>query len=133
MNQIENANALQALHVKGKPVVLYNAWDAGSAKAVADAGAKAIATGSAPVAMAQGFSDGENIPLDAALENAKRMVDSVELPVTLDIEGGYGIEPEAFSTNFARALKTGVVGFNFEDQIVGGFGFHDVDVQSKRT
>ena len=71
------------LHVPGEPVVLFNAWDAGSAQAVAKSGAKAIATGSASVSMANGFGDGQQVPLDWALANAARIVESVELPVTV--------------------------------------------------
>lgn len=132
-HQNARADAFHVLHKKGNPVVLFNIWDAGSAKTVAEAGAKAIATGSAPVAMANGFPDGEKIPLSIALENASRIVNSVDLPVTLDFEGAYGIAPEEIATNVALALKTGVVGFNFEDQIIGGAGLHQIDTQSSRV
>ena len=120
------------LHVPRKPVVLFNVWDAGSARALADAGADAIATGSASVAGALGFPDGEGFPIGLALENAKRIVDAVDLPVTLDFEGGYAVDPEPLSANAALAQATGVVGINFEDQIVGGGGLHDIDVQAAR-
>jgi len=60
----ENISLFRSLHKPGSPIILYNIWDAGSAKAVASSGAKALATGSAPVAMAQGYSDGEQMPLD---------------------------------------------------------------------
>ena len=76
-----------ALHVPGAPVVLYNIWDVGSALAVVKAGAKALATGSHPVADANGWPDGEQVPIDFALANAKRIVDELELPLTVDIEG----------------------------------------------
>jgi len=132
MDQKQKAELFQSLHVKGSPVIIYNAWDAGSAKAVAAAGAKAIATGSAPVAMAQGFADGEKVPLALALDNAKRIVDATPFPVSLDFEGGYSVEPEIVAQNFSSALETGVVGFNFEDQIVGGEGLHSIEVQSDR-
>lgn len=131
--QNDSAATFHALHEKGNPVVLFNIWDAGSAKTVAGAGAKAIATGSAPVAMANGFSDGEQIPLSFALDNASRIVNAVDLPVTLDFEGAYGVTPEVVSENISKALKTGVVGFNFEDQIVGETGLYEIEVQSKRV
>ena len=89
-SQKEQANHFRSLHVKGDPIILYNIWDAGSAKTVAKAGAKALATGSAPVAMANGFKDGEELPLNFAIENIKRIIKNVTLPVTMDIEGGYG-------------------------------------------
>ena len=63
-----------ALHVPGDPIVLYNVWDVGSALAVAAAGAPALATGSHPVADANGFADGQGVPLDFALANATRIV-----------------------------------------------------------
>src|SRR5579884_2308532 len=91
-----------ALHVPGDPLILYNVWDAGSAQAVVGAGAKAIATGSHPVADANGFADGQGVPSDFALANAKRIVDSVDLPVTIDFEGGYAVEPELAGQNVAR-------------------------------
>ena len=82
-----------ALHVSGDPLVLFNVWDVGSAQAVAKSGAKAIATGSASVAMANGFGDGEQVPIDFALANARRIVEAVELPVTVDFEGAYSDDP----------------------------------------
>ncbi|MEO5756554.1 MAG: isocitrate lyase/phosphoenolpyruvate mutase family protein [Mesorhizobium sp.] len=130
--QVDRARAFHALHVKGNPVVLYNAWDPGSAKIVEKAGAKAIATGSWPVAAAFGFADGEKIPLEFALDNIKRIVAAVELPVTMDLEGAYGVDPEIVARTVTLALRAGAIGFNFEDQIVGGSGLHDIDVQVKR-
>ena len=66
------------LHVAGNPLVLFNAWDPGSAIAVAKSGAKAIATGSASVSMANGFGDGQEVPIDFALANATRIVSVVD-------------------------------------------------------
>jgi 2-methylisocitrate lyase-like PEP mutase family enzyme len=121
-----------ALHVPGDPVVLFNVWDVGSALAVSKAGAKAIATGSASVAMANGFGDGEKLPMDFALANARRIADSVELPVTVDFEGAYSNDPSQVAINFGRLAETGVVGCNFEDQVVGGEGLHPIAIQSER-
>src|SRR3954464_4521806 len=125
-----------ALHVPGDPVILYNIWDVGSAHAVVSAGAKALATGSHPVADANGWPDGQRVPLDFALANAKRIVDAVELPVTVDFEGGYGVEPDGVGRNVARLAETGAVGCNFEDQVIGGAnangGLHPLDLQVKR-
>jgi 2-methylisocitrate lyase-like PEP mutase family enzyme len=131
--QAERARIFHSLHVKGNPIVLYNVWDPGSAKIVEKAGARAIATGSWPVAAAFGFADGEKIPLDLALANIERIVGAVDLPVTMDLEGGYGVEPEAVAGTVTRALQAGAIGFNFEDQIVGGTGLHDIAVQVKRV
>lgn len=121
-----------ALHVAGDPLVLFNAWDAGSAQAVAKSGAKAIATGSASVAMANGFGDGQEVPLEFALANAKRIVDAVDLPVTVDFEGAYSDDPGEGARNISRLAATGAIGCNFEDQVVGGEGLHPIAVQAAR-
>ncbi len=131
-NQKEKANSFRSLHNPGNPVVLYNIWDAGSAKAVADGGAKAIATGSAPVAMAQGYADGELIPLEHALQNIQRIVSAVDLPVTMDLEGGYGTDPTTVASTVSQAMATGIVGFNFEDQVVGSNELYSIEDQSQR-
>ncbi|HST35854.1 MAG TPA: isocitrate lyase/phosphoenolpyruvate mutase family protein [Allosphingosinicella sp.] len=120
MTQSEKARAFAALHVPGRPVILYNVWDAGSAKAVAEGGAKALATGSASVAAANGFGDAEGLPLELALANAGRVVAAVEIPVTIDFEGAYAAEPEGAAANVAKLAATGAIGCNFEDQVVGG-------------
>src|SRR5688572_1724475 len=130
--QRERAERFHALHVRGEPVVLFNAWDAGSAKVVAKAGAEAIATGSWSVAAAHGFDDGEALTLELALANLARIVASVSLPVTLDFEGGYAVDTAAVGANVARAVEAGAIGFNFEDQVVGGSGLHPVQLQAKR-
>jgi 2-methylisocitrate lyase-like PEP mutase family enzyme len=123
---------LAALHVPGDPVILYNVWDAGSAQAVAKAGAKAIATGSHPVADANGWPDGEDVPIDFVFENASRVVGSVDLPVTIDFESAYAVEPQEAGVNVARLKATGAVGCNFEDQVLGGEGVHPLELQCRR-
>ncbi|HYX47958.1 MAG TPA: isocitrate lyase/phosphoenolpyruvate mutase family protein [Sphingomicrobium sp.] len=124
--------AFAALHVPGDPVILYNIWDVGSAKAVAAAGAKALATGSHPVGDSSGFGDAQQVPLDYVFDNARRIVDSVDLPVTIDFEGAYSIDPEEGAANVARLKETGAVGCNFEDQVVGGEGLHPLELQVRR-
>jgi 2-methylisocitrate lyase-like PEP mutase family enzyme len=119
-------------HIPGNPLLLYNIWDPGSAIAVAKAGAKAIATGSNPVAGANGFDDGESFPIDAALAVARSIVAAVDVPVTIDFEGGYSVEPDQIAINAKRLAETGAVGCNFEDQIVGGEGLHEVAAQAER-
>lgn len=121
-----------ALHVPGDPVILYNIWDVGSALAVVNAGAKALATGSHPVADANGWLDGEQVPIDFALANAARIVNAVNLPVTIDFEGAYSADPEEGGANVARLAATGAVGCNFEDQVIGGEGLHPLDLQVRR-
>src|SRR3954467_13219591 len=121
-----------ALHVPGNPLVLYNSWDVGSAHAVVAAGAKALATGSHPVADANGWPDGEQVPIDFALANAKRIVEAVELPLTVDFEGAYSTDPEEGAANVARLAATGAVGCTFEDQVIGGEGVHPLELQTRR-
>ena len=121
-----------ALHEPGNPVIFYNIWDVGSALAVVAAGAKALATGSHPVADANGWPDGQNVPIDFALANAKRIVDSIEVPLTVDFESAYSADPEEGGANVARLKATGAVGCNFEDQVIGGEGLHPLDLQVKR-
>ena len=121
-----------ALHVPGDPVILYNIWDVGSAQAVAAAGAGALATGSHPVGDASGFGDAQQVPLDFVFANAKRIVEAVDLPLTVDFESAYSTDPEEGGANVARLKETGAVGCNFEDQIIGGEGLHPLDLQVKR-
>ncbi len=130
--QKERAEKFAGLHIKGDPVILFNIWDAGSAKAIADAGAKAIATGSHSVAAANGYGDGQNLPMEDALANVARIISSVDLPVTLDFEGGYAEEPAQLKKNILRVIETGAVGINFEDQVVGGDGLYSIEQQSER-
>src|SRR5258708_34659858 len=85
-DQTRKAEHFRALHIPGTPLLFFNIWDAGSAKAVAAAGAKVIATSSWSVANANGFSDGEQIPLAFAIENLRRIVGATDLPVTIDLE-----------------------------------------------
>lgn len=132
MSQKELARKFHDLHVKGAPLILYNIWDAGTAIAAQKAGAKAVATGSAPVALANGFPDGEQMPLELALENFRRIAAAVDLPATMDFEGAYSADPETGARNIAKAVEAGAVGVNFEDQIVGGQGLHEISVQSTR-
>lgn len=120
------------LHRAGDPLVLFNAWDPGSARAIAAGGAPAIATGSWSVAAANGFDDGEDLPLDLALANAERIVRAVDLPVTIDFEGGYAADPDTIAANAARLAATGAVGCNVEDRRVGGEGRHPVAEQAAR-
>ncbi len=132
MTLYDKTTQFAALHVKGDPVILFNIWDAGSAKAVEAAGAKALATGSWSVAAAQGYADGEEIPLDLYEMIVLRIVANVALPLTVDFEGGYAAAPDAAAANVLRMLRAGAVGINFEDQIIGGDGLFSVADQVAR-
>jgi 2-methylisocitrate lyase-like PEP mutase family enzyme len=127
-----NYETFAALHVPGDPVILYNIWDVGSALAVVAGGAKALATGSHPVADANGWPDGQQVPIDFALANACRIVGAVEVPLTVDFESAYSVEPDEGGANAARLAATGAVGCNFEDQVIGGEGVHPLDLQVTR-
>ena len=132
MQQKELAVLLASLHVKGNPLVLYNAWDAGSAGAIQDAGSPVIATSSWAVAAAQGYGDGESMPFAFVEDVIARIVATVDVPVTVDVEGGYSDDPDVCAANVARLIDHGVVGINFEDRIVHGTGLHGVEAQSSR-
>lgn len=130
--QQEHATIFTNLHVKGTPVILYNVWDAGSASAVSSQGAAAIALGSHGVANAHGYEDGEHIPLELVFENAKRTVDAVDVPVTLDFETGYGTSPAEVKASIAKVIETGIIGVNIEDQIAGDDRLYTLEEQSAR-
>lgn len=131
-NQMERAQYLQSLHIPGKPLILFNCWDAGSAKVIQEAGAKAIATASWSVAASHGFEDGEKVPFELVVENLKRIVSVVEVPVTIDLEGGYARDLPGLQANIAKVLEAGAVGINLEDQIVGGEGLYSIEEQCSR-
>jgi 2-methylisocitrate lyase-like PEP mutase family enzyme len=107
------------LHVPGKPLILVNIWDAGSAIAVAAAGAKALATGSYGVAGAQGIADGEAFSLDDAIANLEHIVAVSKLPVSIDLEAGYGDDADAVRRSVQRAYNAGASGINMEDRMPG--------------
>lgn len=130
--QADRARAFAEAHRKGRPIVLYNIWDAGSAKTAADAGVVAVATGSWSVAAAQGYPDGEQIPLDLLMIIVERIVSTVDVPVSVDIEGGYGPEPSTVSRTTERVLDAGAVGINFEDRIVQGNRLYSTGNQAAR-
>jgi 2-methylisocitrate lyase-like PEP mutase family enzyme len=132
MNQKEKAEAFKNLHVKGAPVILFNIWDAGGARIVEQAGAKAIATGSWAVAASHGYDDGEKIPLALVLANVKRIADFVALPVTLDFETGYATDLAKLKDNIRNVIANGAIGINFEDRIIGADELQTIETQSAR-
>ena len=130
MNHHSRVAEFSGLHRPGQPLVLYNIWDAGSARAVAAAGAAAIATGSASVAAAQGYEDGEQLPLDDLVRTVEQIVRAVALPVSVDIESGYGATGAGETAR--RIAAAGALGCNVEDQIIGGEGLFTVAEQVER-
>jgi len=121
------------LHQPGNPILLYNIWDVGSAKAVAAGGARALATGSHPLSEANGFPDGERIPFNLFLDCVRRIVQGVDLPVSADFEGGFAVDPARLADHARYLAETGVVGCNFEDQEIGGPGLHPIGHQAARV
>ncbi len=103
---------LRSLHVPGTPLVLPNAWDVASARAVAAAGFPVVATTSGGVAASLGYEDHERAPGDEMLAAAARIATGVNVPVTVDAEAGYGMEPTDL---VARLKEMGAAGCNLED------------------
>ena len=130
--QIKKAESFKELHTPGNPLVLYNVWDAGSATAVAKSGARAIATSSWAVAKSHGFNDGEQFPYELAIQNLRQIVEAVVLPVTFDLESGYGEEPFKVGESISLAIEAGAVGCNFEDSIPGKGTIRDTATQVAR-
>ena len=112
--QKQLADAFRAMH-RGPLLLLPNAWDAMSARQFEAAGFPAIATTSGGVAWALGYADGEKSPWPEIVAAHERITRAVRVPVTADIEAGYGDTPEAVGKSIAEILRTGVVGFNLED------------------
>jgi 2-methylisocitrate lyase-like PEP mutase family enzyme len=108
----QRCSLLRSLHVPGAPLVLPNAWDAASARAVVAAGFPVVATTSGGVSATLGYADGEDAPPDEMYAAAARIVRSVDVPVTVDSEAGYGLAPEALVD---RLLEVGAAGCNIED------------------
>jgi 2-methylisocitrate lyase-like PEP mutase family enzyme len=114
MTTADLATRLLALHTDPALLTLVNVWDVASARVVAQTeGTRAIATASHAIAAMYGYEDGEHIPRDLMLEAVGRVVDAVDLPVTADLEAGYGDAAETVR----RAIAIGVVGANIEDQL----------------
>ncbi|MFI5343951.1 MAG: isocitrate lyase/phosphoenolpyruvate mutase family protein, partial [Chlamydiales bacterium] len=99
---------------------------------VQEIGAKVIATGSWSVAAAHGYDDGEKLPFDMVLANIQRIIANVDIPITIDFEGGYGKSPIKVQDNILKIIETGVVGINFEDQIIDGEGLYSIEDQCAR-
>ncbi|MFG1794912.1 isocitrate lyase/phosphoenolpyruvate mutase family protein [Nocardia sp. NPDC049149] len=125
------AAAFRALHEHGL-FVLPNAWDAVSAAVIARAGAPVIATTSAAVAWSLGRGDGEQLTRDEMIAHVRRITGAVDVPVTADVEGGYGPAPEDVAATIAAVVAAGAVGVNLEDSNAPGGGLFDPDAQSDR-
>lgn len=117
--QQQYAETFRGLHKRGDPLVLFNAWDVATAKAIARA-SPAIGTSNGAVATALGYADGENVPLDVVEGLVARMTAAVSVPVSIDLEAGYGDTPDAAATSVTKIIKAGAVGINIEDGLFAG-------------
>ncbi|HTZ96014.1 MAG TPA: isocitrate lyase/phosphoenolpyruvate mutase family protein [Terriglobales bacterium] len=113
--QKAKANAFRMLHRGGKVLVLPNAWDVVSARVIEEAGFPAIATTSAGIAFSLGYPDGQRIAREEMLARVARIVRAVRVPVTADIEAGYGNRPEDAAETTRAVIEAGAVGMNLED------------------
>ena len=111
------AETLRRLHVDGPMLVLPNAWDAGSARIFVEAGFTALATTSAGIAFSLGYPDGERISRDEMLAAVARITRRSNVPITADMEAGYGRTPDAVADTVRRVIDAGAVGMNLEDRI----------------
>lgn len=124
------AERLRELHAGPAPLILPNAWDAASARAFAALGPPAIATTSGGVAESLGYEDGEAAPVEAMLAAVARIAGAVgDLPLTADLEGGYGLAPRDLVD---RLLAAGAVGLNLEDTDHHGGGLLPAEEQAQR-
>jgi 2-methylisocitrate lyase-like PEP mutase family enzyme len=113
----QQADALHRLHSEGKPLVLVNAWDAASARLLEQAGASVIATTSAGMAWSLGYADGEKLPRDELIAACARICRVVRVPVTVDIERGFGRSTDEVCSLVRALIDLGVVGVNIEDGV----------------
>jgi 2-methylisocitrate lyase-like PEP mutase family enzyme len=119
MTLAEMGRRFLELHGGPRILVLPNAWDVASARIFEEAGFPAIATSSAGVAFSLGYPDGEEIPRDEMLTAVRRMGEAVEVPVTADMEAGFGSTPEEVAETARAVMDAGAVGMNLEDGVVG--------------
>jgi 2-methylisocitrate lyase-like PEP mutase family enzyme len=112
---LEKANALRALHYAGRVLLLPNVWDVAGARIIEEAGFPAIATTSAGIAFSLGYPDGQKISRQKMLAQVARIAHAVKVPVTADVEAGYGDRPEDAAQTAYEVIEAGAVGMNFED------------------
>ncbi len=132
MDLKEKAAALRALHHQATPVVFVNAWDGASARIVESIGFPAIATTSAGIAYVDGFPDGQAISRDGMLAHVRTIAGAVSVPVTADLEGGYGPTVADAVATVRGAIAAGAVGMNFEDSLPGQTPLMPMDAQCER-
>jgi 2-methylisocitrate lyase-like PEP mutase family enzyme len=132
MDLQEKAAAFRALHVPRSPLVLFNAWDAGSATTVAKSGAAAIATGSWSIAAANGLPDGEKVDRSLHLQVIGSIASVVDLPLTADLESGFSEQPEGVGETVTLAIDRGAIGCNLEDSYPANGSLRPIDDATAR-
>jgi 2-methylisocitrate lyase-like PEP mutase family enzyme len=130
--QLKKAEDFAALHHGGRILVLPNPWDVITARVFVKAGFPAVATTSGGVAFAQGYPDGEHISREEMLAVVRRIADGIPVPLSADMEGGYGPTPEDVAVTVKGAIEAGAVGVNIEDGAKADEGLVDFDLAVDR-
>ncbi|BBU31287.1 hypothetical protein BTHE68_50210 [Burkholderia sp. THE68] len=112
---MSNASTFRQLHDQSTPLLLPNAWDAGSARLIEAQGASAIATTSAGFAWALGYPDGRKLPFDEVVGSVRRIVRVLQVPLSVDVENGYSDDPETVAAHVLQLADLGIAGINIED------------------
>src|SRR5215470_9915104 len=113
--QRAKAEAFRAMHDRSRLLILPNAWDAMSARFIEDAGARAIATTSAGLAFSLGYADGEYAPRDEVVRAIARIARVIDVPLSADIESGFGADERELGETVRAIIDAGAVGINLED------------------
>lgn len=133
-DQVTKAKQFADLHIKSNPIIIYNAWDGGSAKTIASAGAKAIATGDHPVGFAHGYNNDnfDEFSFDSYLGTIKDIARAIDLPFSVDISNGEGLDIAGLQSRIVQLLEIGIIGINFEDRLDDSTGVKPLDEQIER-
>jgi 2-methylisocitrate lyase-like PEP mutase family enzyme len=133
-DQITKAQDFAKLHVSGDPLIIYNAWDGGSARAIESAGAKAIAVGDHPVGFAHGYGndDFKDFTFNIYMTTIKDILRAIELPFSVDISNGEGLDNESLKARVKLLMDNGVIGINFEDRLDDSSGIKTKEEQVDR-
>jgi 2-methylisocitrate lyase-like PEP mutase family enzyme len=129
---MNKTQAFRALHHGSRPFFLGNVWNPLSAQILEKSGFNALGTSSAAVAHSMGYEDGENIPFDEYLYIIKRIASTTSLPLSVDLEAGYGSNAESICVNIIALHQLGVVGINWEDSIISPEGRKLTDAEKSK-
>ena len=132
MNQSEKAEDFRRQHRENKLLLLPNVWDTLTARLVASAGFRSLATASFSVAAANGYEDGEKIPFHNSVKVVTEIANAVDVPVSVDFERGYGNDLASLADNVRQLLDAGVIGINIEDRASTGKDLLPVNEQCKK-